>query len=85
MKKIVEIDEQEGFEKLLGKRITVLCANYIYTGNLKGVNDDCILLTDGGIVYETGEWTVNNWKDYQMLPNDFYVMKGAIESFGVMK
>ena len=32
MKKIIEEKEGEGFEKLLGERITVFAANYIYTG-----------------------------------------------------
>lgn len=49
MKKIIEEKEGEGFEKLLGERITVFCANYIYTGTLSGVNETCLLLTNPSI------------------------------------
>ena len=85
MKKIVEEISGEGLEKLLGERVTLFCCRYIYTGKLIGVNDDCVLLSDCGIVYETGELTDNNWKDYQKLPNDWYVSKQSIESFGILK
>ena len=30
--------ECEGLEKLLGKKVTLFCLNYIYTGTLVGVN-----------------------------------------------
>lgn len=85
MKKIVEDVSGEGLEKLLGERVTIFCAVYIYTGKLIGVNDDCVLLTDAAIVYETGELTGKTWQDAQELPHDWYVMKSMIESFGVLK
>jgi DNA-binding ferritin-like protein (Dps family) len=87
MKKLVEVTEVngEGLVKLIGERVTLFCANYVYTGKLIGVNDDCVLLSDCGIVYETGSFTESKWKDYQKLPNEFYVMKQSIESFGLLK
>lgn len=85
MKRIVEKVSREGLEKLLGERITVFAANYIYTGKLSGVNETCILLTDPAIVFETGAFNDKVWKDAQPLPNDWYVVIAAIESFGVMK
>lgn len=85
MKKIVEEKEGEGFEKLLGERITVFCANYIYAGKLMGVNETCLLLTDPSIVYETGSFSEKHWKDAQALPHDWYILINAIESFGVLK
>ena len=84
MKKLYE-DTTEGLISFLGERITVMCANYFYTGVLVGVNDDCIKLTDAGIVYETGELSSKMWTDYQELPYDWYVQCAAIESFGVLK
>ena len=84
MKKIVE-ETGEGLEKLLGERITLFCLNYIYTGKLLGVNEDCVLLGDPAIVYETGVFTDKAWKDAQALPHDLYVMKACIESYGVIK
>ena len=75
----------EGLEKLAGEVVTLFCANYIYSGKLTGINDDCVLLSDAGIVYETGELTVKTWKDRQPLPNDCYIMKNAIESFMILK
>ena len=85
MRKIIEEKEGEGFEKLLGERITVFCANYIYTGKLVGVNETCILLTDPSIVYETGSFSDKQWKDAQALNHDWYIIINAIESFGILK
>ena len=85
MKKIVTEVQGEGLEKLLGERITIFAANYIYTGTLTGINETCVLLTDAAIVYETGPFSEKNWKDAQSLPNEWYVQIPAIESFGVLK
>jgi len=87
MKKIVNVKELngEGLEALLGERVTLFCVNYIYTGKLTGVNKTCVLLEDAAIVYETGELTGLDWKDAQNLPNNWYVKRHAIESFGMLK
>ncbi len=87
MKKIVTVTEVEGegLESLLGKRITIFALNYIYTGELEGVNQTCVKLKDASIVYETGSFTDKSWKDAQSLPNALYVQMGAIESFSVVK
>ena len=85
MRKIVEEVEGEGLDKLLGKRVTLFCANYIYTGFLKGVNDTCVLLSNADVVYETGEFNTKSWKDAQALPHDWYVQLSFIESFGELK
>jgi len=78
MKKVIETVEGEGLEKYLGEKILLLCANYFYTGILKGVNESCVLLEDAYLVYETGEWSASSYKDAQKLP-------GCIESFGAGK
>ena len=87
MKKIVEVTEVsgEGLEKLMGEVVTLFCLNYIYTGKLVGINTDCVLLQNPYIVYETGPFSDSKWKDAQALPHDLYVVRGAIESFGVIK
>ena len=85
MKKIVREVSGEGLEKLLGERVTLFCANYIYTGVLSGVNEDCVLLMEAAIVYETGPFNDKKWKDAQSLPSEWYVQINAIESFGKLK
>ena len=87
MKKLVNVTEVdgEGLVKLMGERVTLFCMNYIYTGKLVGVNDSCVLLEDAAIVYETGAFTDNKWKDAQSLPGDWYVQIATIESFGILK
>ena len=85
MKKLIEETSGEGLEKLMGERVTLFCMNYFYTGKLMGVNDTCVLLTDAGIVYETGALDSDEWSDMQKLPNDLYVQTSAIESFTVLK
>jgi hypothetical protein len=87
MKKIVTVSEVEGegLVALLGRRVTLFCMNYIYTGNLTEVNDTCVLLEDAAIVYETGPFTTKEWKDAQALPAPIYVQVAAIEMFGEIK
>jgi len=86
MKVLVQDIENEGLESLLGKKITLFCVNYIYTGKLIGINDTCIKLEDPAIVFETGAFTSASYKDVQALGvKEFYVSKQAIESFGVLK
>lgn len=87
MKKIMQVTEieGEGLVALLGKRVTFFCLNYIYTGNLVGVNDTCVLLEDPAIVYETGSFDSKSWKDAQALPNSIYIQCSAIEAFGEVK
>ena len=85
MRKIVTEVEGEGLVKLLGERVTLFCANYIYTGKMVGVNESCVLLEDAAIVYETGAFSDKAWKDAQALPRGLYVQIGFIESFGLVK
>ena len=78
-------DENEGFMALIGQQVTCFCAIYIYTGKLVGVNKTCIKLEAPKIVYETGSFDTEVWKDAQALPNDMYIQLGMIEAFGVLK
>jgi hypothetical protein len=85
MKKLVEEVNGEGLEKLMGERVTIFCFRYIYTGKLVGVNENCVLLEDCGIVYATGAFDKKDWADYQKLPDGWYVQISAIESYGLLK
>jgi len=87
MKKLVNVQEVEGegLLSLIGQRVTLFCVNYIYTGDLVGVNSDDVLLENAGIVYETGAFNTKDWKDYQKLPNAVYVRTSAIESYTILK
>lgn len=85
MKVIVKEVENEGLAGLLGKRVTLFCSAYIYTGTLVGVNESCVKLSDPSIVYETGPLNTKQWKDAQSLPNEWYVTIASIESFGLLK
>ena len=87
MKKLLSVVdvEGEGLMSLLGQVVTLFCDTYIYTGLLEGVNDDCVLLKDPSIVYETGAFTTSTWQNAQKLPHPIYVMKGKIEAFGLVK
>jgi hypothetical protein len=84
MKRVVEVDTGVAFEESLGEQITVFCCNYIYTGKLVGVNTTHIELESPKIVYETGELTSNTWRDAQKLPHNWFIMKSAVESWGVL-
>ena len=84
MKRLVETSG-EGLEAHLGERITLICAIYIYTGVLSGVNDSHVELSDPKLVYETGELATGDWKDAQKLPSPWNVCIQAIESWGPAK
>lgn len=85
MKRIVQVEESNGFEALLGERITLFCLNYIYTGKLVGVDESHLLLEEAAIVYETGPFNEPKWKDAQPLPQAWRVQIGAVESWGILK
>ena len=88
MKKLVQVSEVEGegLVALLGKKVTLLCMNYFYTGILEGVNTTCVQLKDPSIVYETGSWNTPEYKDVQSLNvESIYVQTAAIEAFGELK
>lgn len=85
MKVIQHITEEsgEGLEALLGQNVVILCAIFIYAGELVGVNGTCIKLKNASIVYETGPWNSAAWKDAQRLPSEYhYIQTAMIESFG---
>lgn len=85
MKVLVKEVEGEGMVSLIGKRVTLFCLNYIYTGDLVGVNETCVRLDNPAIVYETGAFSEKKWKDAQNLPGTIYVMLACIEAFGIVK
>lgn len=88
MKKIVEVTEveKEGLLKLLGKNVTFFCLNYIYHGELIGVNDTCVLIKNPSLIYETGCFSNKEFKDAQSLcVDEFYISMNCIESFGELK
>ncbi len=82
----VDIVEGEGLEALGGEKVLIFCMNYIYTGELTGVNDTFIRLKGARLVYETGAFNTSDYKDAQALPgNVWYIQRAAIESFGLSK
>lgn len=81
---VIEVDN-EGLISLLGKKVTLFCLNYIYTGTLEGVNEKVVKLNNASIVYETGSFQDSSFKDAQKLPNDVYVSIPLIESFTILK
>ena len=88
MKKPVQLieDDNEGLVLLMNEKVTLMCLNYFYTGELVGVNDTCVKLKNPSIVYSTGDWSDKDWSDVQKLPTDtLYVQTQSIESFGVLK
>ena len=82
MKKIINVVEVEGegLQALMGEKVILFCMNYFYAGTLVGVNTDCVLLEDAGIVYETGNFDDKSWKDFQKI-GSVYVRIPSIEAF----
>lgn len=84
MRRLVETD-CDGFESMLGEKVCLFCGVYIYTGMLSGVNDDHLELAEPRLVYETGELADGEWKDAQVLPSPWRVMRQGVESWGPAK
>lgn len=85
LKEVVDVSG-EGLESLLGKKVTLFCMNYIYTGKLIGVNVTCVKLESPAIVYSTGDFKDKTFADEQPLHvKIFYVQTNSIESFGELK
>lgn len=88
MKQVIKVQEieGEGLTALLGQRVLLVCAGYFYEGELIGVNDSFVKLTDASIVYSTGPWSDEDYSDIQKLhTKDWYVQRASIESFGKSK
>lgn len=85
MKKLVQVQEVEGqgLEALMGQKVTFFCLNYIYAGELVGVNTTDILLKNAFIVYETGSFSDSGFKDAQKLGDEWRLRTSIIESYGV--
>lgn len=77
-------------KKLIGQRVTIWCANYIYIGKLMAVDTDECRLTEASVIYETGDLKAPTTgeapyrRDIQALPgSEWFIRLAAIESFGV--
>ncbi len=85
LKQVIEVEES-GLIELLGKRVTFFCLNYIYHGELTGVNDTCVEISSPSIVYNTGGFSDSKFEDIQSLNVEkFFISMNCIESFGQLK
>ena len=76
---------ENNFENYINQRITLFCANYIYSGRLNKILNGWLTLTEAGIVYETGPFDVMQWQDYQPLPHSVSVNVNSVESIMILK
>lgn len=84
MKRLIVEDENDlGLELLVGEKVFLFCANYFYTGLLIGTSKTEALLKDCEIVYETGPFSEQGWKDAERISfsNEHYVRIRFIESY----
>jgi hypothetical protein len=63
-------EEPTNFEYMLGKKVVFICSSYTYTGTCTGVNSTVFEISEPFIIYETGPWLDDKWKDAQRLPAD---------------
>ena len=64
------IDSEGGPITMLGTTVYVQCTSYAYTGELTGVNDKFIELSNPEIVYETGAWSNKKFSTAEKLPTN---------------
>jgi hypothetical protein len=83
--KTIEENEHEGLMSLIGQRVTFYCMNYIYSGDLVGVNDVQVKIENAVIVYDTGSFTKKDWETSEKFPQAWFIRLSAIESYGVLK
>lgn len=86
MKKLVSVEEveNEGLIGLLGERVTIYCASWIYSGKLVGVNDTFIKLEDAELVFDTGALNAAKFTTAEKFPKEWYIQVSSIESFGLL-
>jgi hypothetical protein len=78
--------EDKGLPHLLNSRVLLMCAGYFYEGRLTMVSESFVHLSDASIVYSTGSWDDENYRDIQKLhDSEWYVQRESIESFGRSK
>ena len=84
MKQLVKVEEVpgEGLIGLLGQNVILFCMNYIYSGELAGVNSEFVKLKNAHIVYATGSFTDKKFSDAQKVGEEYYVQTRSIESYG---
>jgi len=86
MKTLIQETKEKGLESLMGKKVTIFCCRYIYTGELIGIDEQNILLKNPAIVYETGPFDKKEWQDCQSLNiPEWYIAIQSIESYGILK
>lgn len=73
--------EDGDLREYLNKEVVLFCVNYIYRGKLIGVNGTNVILSNGGIVYETGDLDGTMDQDFQKFNREFRVRISAIESY----
>lgn len=78
-------DSSVGLSEYLGKRITLFCSNYIYTGALVALDKSWAKIENAAIVFETGAFTDKTWKEAQALPHPVYLRLSSVESVMVLK
>ena len=83
--KTVVRKKQDEWTGLMGKKITLFCMNYVYTGTLDSRSVDTVKLTDASVVFETGAFSEKGWKDFENLPNPVYVQIRNVEAFMILK
>ncbi len=83
MKKLVQVEEVEGegLMSLMGEQVILFCMNFNYAGKLVGINDDFVLLENGGIVFKTGDFKLPAWQDFQKVGDKLYVRPSTIEAY----
>jgi hypothetical protein len=72
------------FAQMQGQRVTLFCANYVYSGLLANATATHLTLEDAVIVFETGDLESAGWDDAQPLPTPWRVQISAVESWGVL-
>ena len=84
MKRIVEETGSSPLEALLGEYVQVWCLNYIYAGKLVGVNEHDIILTEAGVVYETGGLKATKFTSFEPVASpELYIRTAVIESYSL--
>jgi hypothetical protein len=76
---------ENNFENYINERITLFCANYIYSGRLSKISNGWLTLAEAGIVYETGPFESKEWQDYQALPHPIHINVNSVESLMILK
>ena len=71
-------------DNYLNKSIVIYCFRHTYMGVLRSFDNDKITLSNGGVIFDTGDSSTHGLNRNQLVPENWAIYKNTIEGFKVV-